>query len=979
MFTNWGFVLVNDQPMFLNNFYFCKFIFNFVSMVFLIRNNRFFLILCLIMSFYLNAQVHYKIEVKTQTGVKAKKIFDIFQDSNDFIWLTTEQGICKYNGVTFECFNHDEQSMVSGSNIREDYQGRIWYMNFDGFLFYIKNNNIYAFPQLDNGKFNVYGIIDDKLLLPLNNSIQIYSLKNFKLLKEIKIDDFIKNCYQLRDKYHILTDKLYTIDKNLNINSKSISFINDKIGISFLGFKDKLLFTNKYKPEFIEENGKKLNNVEYSKTLSFIQNFKTIDNSIWMCTTNGLHQWKADSNQINSYFPNHNFSSILKDKENNYWIGTFNNDLLFVENFDFKIEKNISEPSKIANFKNTRILGTKKDEIYFDNKLIHKTNSNHEVTNILVDSTYEKLLFTSLNFYAYDLKNNKKIADKKLSVKDIFPLDEKYYLIASTGICGVFVTNYKIKSDWDDDFNNFPKNNSDNSIISLINFNGKGVTKGLNKDIYFSTNKGLFLFKNKIFKEIKYNHKTIYLNTIITLEDEIYGLSTNKKLYKIRNYKIEEWHVANNILQNNTQNLFLKNNRLYIYDGLNVFEYLPMKNQLKKVFASKLHEVSDILINSDEIHLVTNSGIIKKKIKDYDADFNLNFKIKNVEDGKQTYPFKKQVTINPKPEFIKVNFDYINYSPSADHFLFYQINDSKWIKSSLNQSNIQFFSLQSGIYEVKFKIKDEILETFTFEIAKPWYLRWYNIFLISILILGLIFYFFWTQHKKVLKQNAEVMERIKLENRLNQSTLKAIKSQMNPHFFYNALNTLQFYILGNNKKLAVDYLTKFSKLTRNILTLNEKEFTNLEEEIETLQLYLEVEKARFNNDFEYQISLNNISDKNQFTIPAMLLQPFVENAIKHGLLHKRGAKILNIKFNNNDNDLSIIIEDNGIGRKKSFEINKEKKSYHQSYATNAIKQRIDLLNLNENLKIDLDIVDKYNQDNQPEGTKVIIKINRKNY
>ena len=135
------------------------------------------------------------------------------------------------------------------------------------------------------------------------------------------------------------------------------------------------------------------------------------------------------------------------------------------------------------------------------------------------------------------------------------------------------------------------------------------------------------------------------------------------------------------------------------------------------------------------------------------------------------------------------------------------------------------------------------------------------------------------------------------------------------------MNTIQSYILSNDKREAITYLNKFSSLTRIILELTEKNYISIQEEIKTITLYLDLEKARFFNDFNYTITVDEQIDTELTKIPTMLLQPFIENAIKHGLLHLKRMKLLTIDFRRNDNALEIWIDDNGIGRKKSGELN----------------------------------------------------------
>jgi len=174
--------------------------------------------------------------------------------------------------------------------------------------------------------------------------------------------------------------------------------------------------------------------------------------------------------------------------------------------------------------------------------------------------------------------------------------------------------------------------------------------------------------------------------------------------------------------------------------------------------------------------------------------------------------------------------------------------------------------------------------------------------------------------------------------------------------------------------MAIGYLSKFSSLTRSILEMTEKETVSIAEEIKTLALYLDIEKARFNEDFEFEITTENIPDTEQTKIPSMFLQPFVENAVKHGLLHKEGTKKLTVHFSIKNEILEIKIADNGIGREKSGALNAIKNKNHKSFATEAMQNRIDILNRTRKKPIKLDYTDKKNTKEQAIGTVVNIEI-----
>ncbi|MEZ4915550.1 MAG: histidine kinase, partial [Chitinophagales bacterium] len=214
-----------------------------------------------------------------------------------------------------------------------------------------------------------------------------------------------------------------------------------------------------------------------------------------------------------------------------------------------------------------------------------------------------------------------------------------------------------------------------------------------------------------------------------------------------------------------------------------------------------------------------------------------------------------------------------------------------------------------------------------------------------------------------------------LERQLNQAELKALKSQMNPHFLFNAFNSIQEYIILNNRELASDYLGKFADLMRIYLDHSREKLITLEDEIKASELYLSLEKIRFEDELNYSVSKAKNIDETQVSIPPMLIQPFIENALKHGLLHKKGEKKLNVFFSTNEKqDVICTIEDNGIGRKASAMLQQNNMKKHKSFATSATQNRIELLNMGRQADISLQIEDLSNDKGEATGTKVTLII-----
>lgn len=168
------------------------------------------------------------------------------------------------------------------------------------------------------------------------------------------------------------------------------------------------------------------------------------------------------------------------------------------------------------------------------------------------------------------------------------------------------------------------------------------------------------------------------------------------------------------------------------------------------------------------------------------------------------------------------------------------------------------------------------------------------------------------------KQQARI-EALQNKQKMTESRLQSLRLQMNPHFLFNALNSIQQMILSNEEMVATRYLSKFSKLLRTILVHSDKEYVSLKEELEILNLYVELESIRFKDSFNYSIECDDEIDTDEIKLPTLLVQPFVENAIWHGLMHKEGERLLTVKFSERDESIECIVEDNGIGRERSGE------------------------------------------------------------
>ena len=207
--------------------------------------------------------------------------------------------------------------------------------------------------------------------------------------------------------------------------------------------------------------------------------------------------------------------------------------------------------------------------------------------------------------------------------------------------------------------------------------------------------------------------------------------------------------------------------------------------------------------------------------------------------------------------------------------------------------------------------------------------------------------------------------------------MQALRAQMNPHFIFNCLNSINRFIFKNETKVASDYLTRFSRLIRMVLLHSQKKLVPLEDELEMLKLYLDMERLRFKNAFDYHITTTNAIENSSVFIPPLLLQPFCENAIWHGLMHKDGPGHLNIELNEDNGILNCIITDDGVGREKAEAFKSKSAEKEKSMGLKITTERLSLLNQGTTGGTFYEIEDVRNEQGEIAGTKVELKIRYK--
>lgn len=925
------------------------------------------------------AQDPYSYSIDRTTGLPSNTIYDIFQDHQGWMWFATSEGLCKYDGTKFKMYQTNQQTSKSGSNIVEDSYNRIWYINFDGYLYYVENNILKSFPTKNSIGYYEFGILNNYLFTIEDDFICIYNIQKLQLLRKIPFSKAnFKATHLAKDGFYVFSDSLLKIDSDLKVTKSALpKALQETKSIIVQSDAKTLYLISKIDGKIYQYKNTSFSWLGTSSG-SIIQNIHIVDQTLWLSTTNGLKTFKK--NQTKSYFNQYNISGIFKDREHKYWISTLNNGLLYVPNFSTLLWKTKYKPISLLSDKNKLIIGYENDILSalelpnYQEKILYKGKTNHEVYKIYQDKN--RYLITSNNFKSID----NTVTEINLAVKDLIKIDAKYYAIAASGLCGLFTMDSALKSSWDSICNRHKNQQAANfkGGVFLKDIRGKAATYNpINQTIYFGTNTGLFLQNKHHLQELQQEKQKIFPQKLFYYDTKVYLFTNENKIFSInQKNQLQQIQLPDNIAVAEIKNIKMLEEKIFVFTVNAIYQYDVKTRKTNKVqIITPDISVSDIATLPDQTVLATSEGLILKPNSIGKEDSLPKF-------------FIHQALVNDKPlrqnileyDENNVHFDFsvLAYLPNSKYPISYQINRGNWIELEENQRSLTLSSLASGDYNLNFRIEnvektEQKTIAFHFTIQKPFWLQWYFLILYGLAFIGLVYILYRYQIRKIQQKNAIAWNKINLENNLNQSKLTAIKSQMNPHFFYNALNTIQSYILSNDKKEAISYLNKFSSLTRTILELTEKNEITLEEELKTIILYLDLEKARFNTDFEYHITVDLNIPTETTRIPTMLLQPFIENAIKHGLMHLKGNKILQININKIDHDIHISITDNGIGRKKSAERNQLHRTNHNSFATNAIANRLEILNKNKQAKITIEYIDNYNLE-ESIGTTVLLKI-----
>ena len=960
----------------------------------------------LIYSLSLFGQRYAFISFSTPEGLPQSQVNAITQDSSGYLWVGTLGGLAKFNGNKFINYSTGEGLLSNRINYLTIIDNALFVGHDNGISYQCARDSFsYAILPKNKSTVNVTGIVTfNNSIYVTTNGQGVFMLdkKNQSLSHINNSPERIRGATILNNTIFLATRTgIFSLDSKHNFNYQE-NFPDGSYS-SIKTHDDRLVATTFEGELFVSKKPFKKSSLYYkSENHRFRDAYISNNNAIWLNSKHGVLKISDnDTIELNeqSGLAINDVSVIFKDREHNIWIGTGGKGLLKFSGETFThFDKKNGLPSDL-------IISTLEDKNGFFwlstfDKGVYKMKFKNEIEFEQVDylskstvwssvSTNNKLFFGSIfglhsfdgiswkSYYKedglpankitglYKRKNGELLIgtaegiviyengiikpynhqnQKIINARDFIDKNDTLFIGAQIGLYGFY----------------------NDSLIVNKQFDGgvNSIAEDKEKKLWIGTENGLFI-KNKM--EIKHfpldnRSGSDYINFIIPHESCVF-VGTNNGLYEVNIASNEIIHYGINSglvdLETNLNSAFIDSKaNLWFGTAAGLIKMdLSKKHFLIPSAKPKLH-LLNITVNFENI-LLDKDLLINTENSDYQ---NLNLKYKN---NNISFEFDGIYLTNPSG---------ITYTYKLDGFT------DEWSPPSSNR-NISFTNLPSGNYSLRVKAisraniySDEY--TFNFTIDPPFYQTWWFYSFMLVIIAFVLIVIDKIRTKRIERKNYQL--NLEFKNKLAQLEQQSLNASMNRHFIFNSLNSIQYFINASDKTSANKYLMRFAKLIRKNLDSSHQKngMVSLQDELERLTLYLELESMRFHDKFDYSIKVDNKVETEILQVPAMFLQPFVENSIIHGVLplvDKKGE--IKITVSDHLDHIRIEVFDNGIGIDKSIGKKKQAPGDHESQGMMITKGRIELLQKISARSIELIGPRQINEnDSSIKGTLVTFKI-----
>ena len=917
------------------------------------------------------AQEYNYIHYDVKDGLAGSTVYDLCQDKDGFIWFATEAGISRFDGTNFKNFTtSDGLPETEIIQLFADSKGRIWMAPF-------KNNVCYYY----NGK--------------------IHNQENDPVLKKIKLSSVIGYFRESSNQdIGFFTDNTLTV---LSANNAIYQYSNNEGSVVFIrqnphgkGFQ-----INIDDSCFVATNGKKIPvpctsvgalniNPKLNKTRATLKvTAEDYDPGInHILFTNTWHgSYMVDTVTFDhyqeSFLKGKQVSHSLVDSEKNIWFTTLGEGVYKLASREFKIHyftKNQSqEIFSLAKINNKIYAGTGFGKIYLlKGKVIDTIDANKEFsTSLFYGSTNRVTCLKQLKDGSL-LMGSDGLLVKKTSKGNLF--NTHIYAVKSieelsNGMVLVGTAKRALLI-----------HPNDLSIQDTIYPTRTTCVCFYNNSYYVGTVNGLYVVNSQ--KQMRYMGDAIpplrqRISYFCQSPDGLLYIATyGAGIICLKNDQVVK-HISTEegISSNICRTLFINNDFLWVGTdkGLNKINISQTPYPVITYSTSDglpTDIINAVYVDGNTIYVGAPAGVTwfdETKTGHYSK---CNLRILDISVGNRSQPLKDNYRLGYQENSLKISYAGISFKSGGNIWYRYRLKGLTDNWDSTAQNVLEYPSLPPGNYEFemiainsKGIVSNPVKIAFIVD-APFWQTLPFQILIIAVVILITWLLVAW--RFRILRRKEQ--ERTSVQQKLNELEQMALRAQMNPHFIFNCLNSIQNFIITNDLEQTNLYLSEFAHLIRQTLDNSEKSTISITNEIKYLKRYLEMEMMRFGHSFNYNIEVDPELDADMEHIPTMILQPYIENSIRHGIRYReKGGGYIDIKFQKSMEGFICIIQDNGIGRKKASEYKSQLHVEYQSKGMSLTAERINILNrqLSEPIRIEID--DLNDAHDQATGTRITLR------
>jgi hypothetical protein len=967
-----------------------------------------FLMFMLAAGFFSSAQNPYIHQYNTHDGLPSNTIYYICQDSKKFIWFATDAGVSRFDGTNF--MNYRKKDGLANNEvirIKEDSFGRVWFFHFNGTLSFFFRNKIYNesnTPFLKSAQGNefffdffqgadsticFYNRFCEIIVIDKRNAIQRYDLQDKLILTKSHRSEGPPRIFLRRITNSASGDFLLWTGIGifrLRTFSDQPRLISQRVKIfTFFPAGNNTFFIDSYTEKLYKFRDERL--IDSIRVPNYSRFFlKSVledkNDLVWLAGyNNGVYCLRRDT--ILHRFDIEKPQSLFRDHENNIWIGSIN-DGVFKISPDFLSHRHYP----VTVFNNKGILGmspewsggvwlTSGSHVHLlKNNVLYKLCFGNGKDNLSLVSQMKKgslIIGKEATFYALDgvwpdyttkrlnyRRSDKIIEDvKSIAVKrngeeicmnaqlTLFFFDRDKMFLKKTGI------------------------NLGQRIYSIFYDLNENLVVNARKMFLYRENRlepygALSRFDNKVIT----NHLVIGKTTeLFNIEGDSIYLYNKKTFYNLTDAFGSPIDLQVRNITYHEPTLYLSTSR-NVYRCDNPLDVIARGTVRLRLLDINFRNIHDILVNKDSLYIASDDGLtiipetfIGKKPVNIPIPYIQSVFVNDQEQppGGPGLPVRGSTKI-------AFSFGCINYSLTPVLYA-YKLDglDTSWTMAT--SGNVVYQRLLAGNYVFKLKVRkstsewSRVIEYPIVIYASIWRHPLFFLFIAAIVLMVVTLL--------IIRRKNNQMKKQELEHHLMTLELKSLQAMMNPHFIFNALGSIQNFLLLNKTGEAGLYLSQFARLIRQNMNAIKEAMINLEEEVDRLKNYLDLEKLRMENKFDYRIDVDENVDAEELLIPSMIIQPFVENSIWHGISALDGQGIITIQFAQQDDQLlKVIVEDNGVGMKKA-QTYKAKDEKHLNLGMEMTRKRLELLGRKYGIKTRVEFSEAMPGSPNP-GTRVVV-------